>query len=128
MEREDRWRLPIGGYHGYWSSRWTCRPRPITTFPSLIGGCHGCRHLAWQYGVGGSAKAATFSLPGYSGFLRQAGPGMGSLSPLSLLWGLLLLQGVLRPLRGDPGVYGEGMACMAQAEGIWLLKGQTWGS
>lgn len=53
---------------------------------------------------------------------------MGSLSPLSLLWGLLLLQGVLRPLRGDPGVYGEGMACMAQAEGIWLLKGQTWGS
>uniref|UniRef100_A0A8C6GRS8 Tectonic family member 2 n=1 Tax=Mus spicilegus TaxID=10103 RepID=A0A8C6GRS8_MUSSI len=27
---------------------------------------------------------------------------MGSLSPLSLLWGLLLLQGVLRPLRGDP--------------------------
>lgn len=27
---------------------------------------------------------------------------MGSLSPLSFLWGLLLLQGVLRPLRGDP--------------------------
>ncbi|XP_029333660.1 tectonic-2 [Mus caroli] len=27
---------------------------------------------------------------------------MGSLSPFSLLWGLLLLQGVLRPLRGDP--------------------------
>ncbi|XP_028621873.1 tectonic-2 [Grammomys surdaster] len=27
---------------------------------------------------------------------------MGSLSQLSFLWGLLLLQGVLRPLRGDP--------------------------
>lgn len=27
---------------------------------------------------------------------------MGSLSPLGLLWGLLLLQGFLRPLRGNP--------------------------
>lgn len=27
---------------------------------------------------------------------------MGTLSPLGLLWGLLLLQDVLRPLRGDP--------------------------
>lgn len=48
---------------------------------------------------------------------------MGSLSPLSFLWGLLLLQGVLRPLRGDLGAYGGGMACTDQAEGIWLLKG-----
>lgn len=47
---------------------------------------------------------------------------MGSLSPLSFLWGLLLLQGVLRPLRGDPGVYGSGMACVAQA-GNLTLKG-----
>lgn len=57
-----------------------------------------------------------------------AAPGMGSLSPLGLLWGLFLLQGVLRPLRGNPGVYERGMACMSQAEGIWLLKGRTWGS
>lgn len=53
---------------------------------------------------------------------------MGSLSPLSFLWGFLLLQGILRPLRGDPGAYGGGMAFMAQAEEIWLLKGQTCGS
>ena len=33
--------------------------------------------------------------------------------PVPLLLGLLLLQGVLRPLKGDLGVYGGAGACRA---------------
>lgn len=125
MEQEGRW--SSGDYRGYWSS-WTCRPGPITTFPSLIGGCHGCGALAWQYGVGGAAKATAFSLPGYSGFLRQAGPGYGLSVTAQLPVGTPPAAGRPEAAARGPGCVCAGMACMAQAEGIWLLKGQTWGS
>lgn len=84
--------------------------RAAATDRRLIGGCYSSRRSLAKMAASrqrGSLDSGSFpaseAVADLSHWPREA-PGMGLPPPAPLLLGVLLLQGVLRPLWGDPGV------------------------